>query len=283
MTSKKQSKADESQEQEAQGWKGSFQRARAKAQAQEPEQHTLPGVPVTPKGTAPMGNELARTPLFAPIKRGRRQIHDKTRLPSPEGISLWYFGKQLDVGDQDTYLTALMLAKGLVPDAPVRINRAEFLRLMGRKADGRTYKWLEQSFDRVATGRLYYDTPEERGSTPLLGPLRYDKEVEEFFFTIPKESLRAFGFQAFGYVDMEKRRQIAHKTELAKWVQCYAVSHEQGEHRITVATLKAWSGYEGRIRDFRTYLATALAELVRVGVLDAWEFYEDGKKVKWIR
>jgi hypothetical protein len=283
MTSKKQPKADEDQGQDLPSWKGSFQRARAKAQAQEPEQHTLPGVPVTPKGTSPMGNELARTPLFAPIKRGRRKIHDKTRLPSPEGISLWYFGKQLDVGDQDTYLAALMLARGLVPDEPIRINRAEFLRLIGKKKGGSNFKWLEESFDRVATGRLYYDTSEERGSTPLLGPLRYNKESEEYYFTIPKESLRAFGIQAFGYVDMDKRRQIANKAELAKWLQCYAVSHEKGAHPISVANLKAWSGYEGRTRDFRAYLATALDELVRVGILDAWEFYDDSKKVKWIR
>ena len=284
MTSKKQSKADESQEQEAPGWKGSFYRARAKAQAQEPEQHTLPGVPVTPKGTAPMGNELARTPLFAPIKRGRRKIHDMTPLPSPEGVSLWYFGKQLDVGDQDTYLTAIMLAKGLPADTPVRINRAEFLRLMGRGQSGKAYKLLQQSFTRVSPGRLFYDTPQEEGSTPLLGPLRYDKEAEEFYFTIPKESLRAFGFQAFGYVDMEKRRLIAGKNaELAKWLQCYAVSHKKGEHNISITNLKAWSGYEGRVRDFRTYLATALDELVRVGVLETWSFYDEDNKIKWIR
>lgn len=281
MTSKKQPKADEDQGQDLPGWKGSFQRARAKAQ--EHEQHTLPGVPVTPKGTAPMGNELARTPLFAPIKRGRRQMHDKTRLPSPEGISLWYFGKQLDVGDQDTYLTALMLAKGLPPETRVRVNRAEFLRLMGRKKSGAAFKWLEDSFDRVSTGRLFYDTPEKRGNTPLLGPLEYDKESEEYYFTVPEKSLRAFGFQAFGYVDMEKRLMISHKAELAKWLQCYVVSHKKGEHATSVTNLKAWSGYGGRTRDFRTYLATALDELVRVGILDAWKFYEDDKKVKLLR
>lgn len=281
MTSKKQPKTDEDQEQDPKGWKGSFQRARAKAQ--EPEQHTLPGVPITPKGTAPMGNELARTPLFAPIKRGRRKIHDKTRLPSPEGISLWYFGKQLDVGDQDTYLTALMLAKGLPPDTPVRINRTEFLRLMGKKKGGMGFKWLDESFERVSTGRLFYDTPEKKGSTPLLGPLEYDKETEEYYFTVPEKSLRAFGFQAFGYVDMEKRRQIAHKAELAKWLQCYAVSHKKGKHRISVANLKAWSGFEGRTRQFRANLIEALDELVRVGILNAWESYEDWKNIEWIR
>lgn len=246
-------------------------------------QGTLPCVPFTPKDTAPMGNKLARTPLFAPIKRGRRKIHDMVRLPSPGGISLWYFGKQLDVGDQDTYLTALMLAKGVAPDTPVKINRTEFLRLLGRKIGGSGFKWLEQSFARISTGRLFYDTPDEQGSTPLIGPLRYDKAAEEYYFTIPADSLRAFGVQSFGYVDMEKRRQIANKAELAKWLQCYAVSHAKGEHRVSVANLKAWCGYEGRLRDFRSYLATALAELVRVRILKSWEFYENKEKIKWFR
>lgn len=243
----------------------------------------LQAVPVTPEGTAPMGNELARTPLFAPIQRGRRKIHDKTRLPSPEGISLWYFGKQLDVGDQDTYLTALMLAKGLPPDKPVVINRADFLRLMGKKKGGTGFKWLEESFERVSTGRLFYDTPEKKGSTPLLGPLEYDKESETYFFTVPEKSLRAFGFQAFGYVDMQKRLLISHKAELAKWLQCYAVSHEKGEHRVAVENLKTWSGFDGRMRQFRANLSEAMAELVRVGILSKWELYEDGQKVRWFR
>ena len=262
-------------------YKAKAEEFRRKAQA--PEQATLPGVPVTPKETAPMGNELARTPLFAPIKRGRRKILDKARLPSPQGISLFYFGKQLDVGDQDTYLNALMLAQGVPPDTRVKVNRAEFLRRMGRQKSGAAFKWLEDIFDRIATGRLYYDTPEERGSTPLLGPLRYDKETEDYYFTIPAESLRAFGIRAFGYVDMEKRKQIASKADLAKWLQCYAASHAKGEHRVSVANLKAWSGFEGRTRQFRGSLEIALAELVRVGILASWEIYENNTKIKWSR
>lgn len=260
-------------------YKAKAEEHRRKAQA--PEQATLPGVPVTPKETAPMGNELARTPLFAPIQRGRRKVIDMARLPSPESVALWYFGKQLDVGDQDTYLTALMLAKGIAPDTPIVISRTEFLRLLGKKVGGSGFKWLEQSFTRISTGRIFYDTPEEKGSTPLLGPLRYDKATEDYYFTIPADSLRAFGMRAFGYVDMEKRRLIG--MDLAKWLQCYAVSHAKGEHRVSVANLKAWSGFEGRLRQFRANLETALAELVRVGVLASWEIYENNQKIKWIR
>ena len=256
---------------------------RPRAKPATAKRQTLRAVPVTPAGTAPMGNELARTPLFAPIQRGRRKIHDMIRLPSPEGIALWYFGKQLDVGDQDTYLTALMLAKGLPPDKPVIINRADFLRLMGRNQSGKAYKLLQQSFTRISTGRLFYDTPKEEGSTPLLGPLRYDKDTGDYYFTVPSESLRAFGFESFGYVDMQKRLLISHKAELAKWFQCYAVSHEKGEHRVAVENLKTWSGFDGRTRQFRVNLTEALAELVRVGILAKWELYEDGQKVRWVR
>lgn len=247
----------------------------------ELEQCSLPGVPSAPKGKAPMGNQLARTPLFAPITRGRRQVINKAKLPSPDGITLWYFGQQLDTGDQDVYLTALMLAKEMKPDTPIVINRAGFLKLMGRNVDGRTYKWLMQSFERIATGVLFYDIPEERGSTPLVGPLRYNKETGDYYFTIPKESLRSFGFNQFGYVDMEQRRQI--EVGLGKWLQCYAVSHAKGEHRVSVENLQDWSGITGRTRQFRATLQKALADLVKAGVIKSWEFYGHDKKVKWIR
>lgn len=247
----------------------------------EQEQCTLPGVPTAPKGKAPMGNQLARTPLFAPIKRGRRKIHNMSQLPAPQGINLYYFGTQLDVGDQDTYLTAIMLAKGEPPNTRIRVNRAEILRLMGKKKSGAAFKWLAMSFRRISTGRLFYDTPEKEGSTPLLGPLEYDKETEEYYYVIPDASLRVFGFNDFGYVDMEKRRLLA--VDLAKWLQCYAVSHAKGEHKISVENLMTWSGFEGRERQFRSRLKEALAQLVKVGVIQSWNFYEREKKIQWIR
>lgn len=247
----------------------------------EIEQCTLPGVPAAPKGKAPIGNQLARTPLFAPIKRGRRKIHNMSQLPAPQGIKLYYFGTQLDVGDQDTYLTAIMIAKGEPPNTRIRINRSEMLRLMGKKKSGAAFNWLAMSFRRIATGQLFYDTPTKEGSTPLLGPLEYDKETEEYYFIIPDASLRVFGFNDFGYVDMEKRRLLG--VDLAKWLQCYAVSHAKGEHKISVENLMEWSGFEGRERQFRGRLKEALTELVEVGIIQSWGFYEHEKKVKWIR
>jgi hypothetical protein len=228
-----------------------------------------------------MGNQIARTPLFAPTKRGRRKIYNMAKLPSPDGINLYYFGTQLDVGDQDTYLTAIMLAKGVPANSKLRINRAEMLRLMGKTKGGASFKWLESSFKRISTGRLFYDTAEVEGSTPLLGPLEYDKKTENYYYSVPEASLRVFGFNDFGYVDMEKRRLL--ELDLAKWLQCYAVSHAKGEHRVTVANLMEWSGFGGRARQFRARLKEALAALAGVEIIRSWEFYEREEKVKWIR
>ena len=242
-------------------------------------------VPVTPKDTSPISNELARTPLFAPIQRGRRLMHDKKKLPSPEGINIWYSGKQLDMGDEDTYLVALMLARGQKPDKPIKINRAEFLRLMGKKKSGAAFKWLEDSFDRISSGRLYYNYAniDMRVSVPLLGPLVYSDG--EYFFTIPKESLRTFDSNRYGHVDWEKRRKIG--ISLAKWIQGYALSHAKGEHKISVANLRAWSTVEtenlGRERQFRAKLKESLAELVKTDILKSWEMYDRDTKIKWIR
>ena len=44
-----------------------------------------------------------------------------------------------------------------------------------------------------------------------------------------------------------------------------------------------WSGVEGRERQFRGRLKEALTELVEVGIIQSWGFYEHDKKVKWIR
>ena len=271
-------------------YKDRFERLKNKSKANAalpkavmPKQVLVSAVPDTPPGTSPISNEIARTPLFSPIKKGERKILDKARLPSPNGIDLYYFGKELDMADQDVYLTALMLAKGAKPDTPVVINRSEFLKLIGRAKSGQAFKWLKDSFDRISTGRLFYDAPDESGSTPLLGMLRYDKSLETYYFTIPYESLKVFGYNAFGYVDMDKRFMIENKIELSKWLQSYAVSHQKGIHKVSVAYLKEWSGYGSKDWDFRIYLAEALDELVRVGIFERWTYVDENEKVEWLR
>ena len=252
---------------------------------QPQEQLTLPGVvPKTPGETSPLSNYLARTPLFAPIKRGRRAMLDKARLPSPAGFSVHYSGKQLDMGDQDVFLLAVKMAAGRAPGEDIEIHRADFLRALGwQSLSDRAYKWLAEVFDRLSTGRVFLESDEIKASLPLLGALILRKGKGVYTFSIPKDTMAIFAGQAFGYISLRPRRALAKRIDLAKWIQGYAMSHKPGGHLVSLENLVSWSGYQGRIRDFREALSEALDELKRVEVLREWAFQDRKKKVRWIR
>lgn len=256
-------------------------------------QSLLPGivVPRTPGETAPMSNYLARTSLFAPIRRGRRVMHDKQQLHSPEGIDVLYSGKQLDMADQDVYLTALRLAAGVKPGDKIVINRAAFLRMLGYKHNpgARDYKWLEEAFYRISTGRVLIEAKNIKANLPLIGALLFDERSGDYYFTIPMETYALWAKNLYGYIDLEKRHALERNVPLSKWLQSYAQSHAPGMHTISMELLHHWCGYGGRLRDFRESLVVALEELTRVGILKSWEIQVRGagrqKKnmITWVR
>jgi hypothetical protein len=240
--------------------------------------------------TSALPNYLARTPLFAPIQAGRRQIHDNTHLASPEGVEVVFNGKQLDMADQDVFMLALKFAQGVDLNAPVRVNRALFLKGLGWKATGKraafgksAYEWLDQSFQRLTQGTLSIRTKRYKAHLSLVSDWSQDSETGDWEFTIGGKIRTLFQNDEFSFIDLRKRQEITVRVDMAKWLQSYAASHTRGLHRISVVKLKAWCGYSSPIRKFREALSEALTELERVGVLTGVEFYRDNTMVKWIR
>lgn len=234
------------------------------------------GVPATPTGTAPMNNHLARSPLFSPLKRGRRTTHHRAVLASQGDIELRYSGPSLDMRDEDVFLHAMHLAAGkkFYPEtaegAPpleylVQINRAQFLEALKMTKTGPNYRWLESSFFRLAAANIEIQQGPIRRSFHLIGNLVHNQETGEYAYYIPASTIAFFLDEAFGYVNMTRRLQLTASVEVAKWVQTFAVSHSKGPYAINIAKLKDLCGYTGRLRDFRIALSKALSELVRVG------------------
>ena len=238
------------------------------------------GVPLTPKDTAPLNNHLARSSLFAPIRRGKRAMHDGTVLSSQGDVEIRYHGKQLDMADQDVLLHAFNLAAGkkpvddsagdgdgaeIGPDSRILVNRKEFLQAIGMSKSGQNYRWLEQAFKRLATGSVEVRKGKAFAIYHLIGNLVYNEKSGDYFFYIPKSTFAFFAENAFGYVNMKKRLALETRVDVAKWVQSFAASHAKGEYAIGVNKLRELCAYESPLRRFRTALAEALAELVRVG------------------
>jgi hypothetical protein len=251
------------------------------------------GVPLTPKDTAPMNNHLARSSLFAPIRRGKRAMHDGSVLSSQGDVEVRYHGKQLDMADQDVLLHALNLAAGKKPaaetpegeiasEARVGINRKEFLEAIGMAKSGQNYKWLEQAFKRLATGSVEVRKGRLFAIYHLIGNLMYDSEAGDYFFYVPRSTFAFFLENAFGYVNMKRRLALETRVDVAKWIQSFAASHAKGEYAIGVAKLKELCAYESPLRKFREALREALDELVRVGEF-ARAGIDDNDNAVWVK
>ena len=248
-------------------------------------------LPIFPEeDTSALPNYLGRTPLFAPIRPGRRQIHDQSQLASPEGVEVFFTGKQLDMADQDVFMLALKFAQGTDLNQPVRCNRAEFLKALGWQPGKKTgafgksaYDWLDQSFQRLSAGTIGIRTKRYMANLSLVSVWVQDNVTGEWEFTIGGKICALFQNDEFSFIDLRKRQQIAARVNMAKWLQSYAASHERGVHHISIAKLKEWCGYASPMRKFREALGEALDELQRVGILESVEFFKEDTMVKWVR
>lgn len=240
--------------------------------------------------TSAIPNYLARTPLFAPIRPGRRKIHDNELLPSPNGVEIRFSGPQLDMADQDVFLLALKLAQGANLNDPVRCNRSEFLKALGwtsgkeRRAFGKSaYEWLDQSFQRLAIGTLHIKTKRFKAHLSLVAEWLQDDSSGKWEFIIGGKILALFQNREYAFIDLAKRRQLGRRVDLAKWLQSYAATHKRGLHRVSVIELKKWCGYASPLRKFREALAQALAEMERLQIVIAVRFYKEQTMVQWVR
>lgn len=240
--------------------------------------------------TSALPNYIARTPLFAPIRPGRRKMHDNSVLSSPDGIEVCFTGKQLDMADQDVFMLALKWAQGVDLNNPVRCNRSEFLKALGWQPSDKTgafgksaYNWLDQSFQRLTSGTLHIKTKRYKAHLSLVSDWIQDEETGDWEFTIGGKVRALFQNQEYAFIDLIKRQQIANRVDLAKWMQSYAATHKPGLHRVSVENLKRWCGYSSPTRKFRGALSEALNELERLEILSRVQFYKDTMMVQWNR
>ena len=246
------------------------------------------GVPLTPEGTAPINNHLARSPLFSPIKRGKRKYLRGATLASQEGVTLKYYGEQLDMSDQNVLLHAYHLAAGIAPGEDISgdgestpliqqksrivINRAQFLKNISMTNTGKNYEWLHGAFIRLATCLIELDTKEYRSTYNLIGPPAFDKRTEEYYIYIPRSAFAFFGNSTFGYVNMERRLALPKDKHrhLASWIQSFVVTHDKEKpHTFSLKYLKKLCGQTQPMRHFRVAFKIAVAELLKAGEFES--------------
>lgn len=219
-------------------------------------------------------NHIARSSLFAPVARGHRNIHDGTELASRSDVRLRFWGKQLDEADCDVWMQALHEARKVPLGQAVKINRAEFLRAIGRPTSSSAYVWLHAAFERLWQGGIAIEAKKYAiGTTPksrylrLVNGFDHNPETDSYELHIDPRMLTLFSNKEFALIDWQKRMQIKHQTDMAKYLQRLVATSSDSEQRYALDDLKERMQYGSPIRKFREALTAAMQELERLGII----------------
>lgn len=236
-------------------------------------------------------NHLARSPLFAPIRPGRRTTRDNELLPSPQGVQIRYSGPQLDQADCDVFMQLIWEQRAHFVGEPVRIVRQAFLKAIGREDGGKDYAWLQATLERLQAARVRIENARYVMTAQLLGKVVEDKVDTTFHIVLDRDIVEMFAPSARSLVDWEKRLQIEKRVDLAKWLHNFIASHADRQQFHALENLRQWAGYNSPLRKFKDAVAEALDELARLQVIAEQDFYErrnPGTKkaelmVRWVR
>lgn len=227
-------------------------------------------------------NYLARSPLFSPVRPGRRKQRVDELLASPKGFEIRFSGEQLDQSDCDVFMQLIHVARGKTLGEPVDLNRADLLKQIGRDDGGKNYAWLASVFIRLNGARIHIESERYKVNVSLVSKTIEDKLMGRFQAVLDPDIIKIFSGNEYTIVDWEKRKMLEKRVDLAKWLQNFICSHTKGLQRNNIANLRSWAGYSSPIRKFREALLEAMEELERVGIISGAKFYDDSK-VCWTR
>lgn len=231
-------------------------------------------LPPWPEAMQAIPNHLARSSLFAPIARGRRKLLDAVEIPSRGDVKLLYTGHQLDEADCDVWMQLLHEARRVPLGEKVMINRAAFLRAIGRSTGTKDYQWLHESIGRLGIAALYMEAKRYTiGKTPrssllhLVKGFDHDPDTGTYVLEMDQRLVLLFGNREFAQIDRDKRLQIEHHVDMAKSLQRLVATSSDRVQRHSLVDLKERMRYASPMRKFRDALMDALRELERLKII----------------
>lgn len=230
-------------------------------------------LPIWPDAQRAIPNHLARSSLFAPVARGRRKLHVDAELASRSDARILFSGQQLDEADCDVFMQAMHEARRVPLGEPVTINRAQFLRAIGRATGKQNYEWLHASFKRLAFAMLSIETKRYTIGTPrsevmhLVDGFSHDPEADTYVLRIDPRMLVLYGNREFARIDRDKRLRIEHQADMAKWLQRLVATSGDAVQRYALDELKERMQYASPMRKFKEALMAALCELERLRII----------------
>jgi hypothetical protein len=216
-------------------------------------------------------------------------MHDGTLLQSRGDVEIRYSGKQLDEAQADVWMQAMKEAQRQPLGTPVVINRAQFLRSIGRAESGQNYEWLHRTMKDLAFAMLVIEVKRKDGTVKkrightralhLIAGFEYHEDTETYTLTIDPRWAAMYANREFALIDWDKRLQIGRNQDMAKALQRLIATSNESPQRYALDWLKAKMDYTSPMRKFREALAAACTELKRLRIISRWKI-EDSTRGK---
>lgn len=233
-----------------------------------------------------MPNHIARSSLFAPVAPGRKKLHDGTVLVSRGDAVIRFKGKQLDEAQADVWMQAMHEATKQPLGEPITINRAAFLKAIGRSTHGQNYKWLLRTMEDLTFAMLVIEVSKDGKPKLSIGKTRalhmiegfdYDDEAEAYTLRVDPRWREMYGNREFALIDWDKRLQFGQHQNMAKAMQRLLAASSDRQQPFPLDWLKGKLEYNSPMRKLKEALETACKELKRLEIIIAWKIGRNTK------
>lgn len=223
-----------------------------------------------------MPNHLARSSLFAPVARGKKLIAIDRVLSSRGDAEIKFWGEQLDETQADVWMQAMYEATKVPLGQPVIIERAAFLRSIGRATGNEQYKWLERTMKALAFAMLVITVMKDGKTKLSIGKIRaihmidgfdYNDELDAYVLYVDPRWRQMYGNREFALIDWDKRLQFGPRQDMAKALQRLVATSADLVQRNALDVLKEMLQYSSPMRKFKEALTAAMSELERLGII----------------
>jgi hypothetical protein len=236
-------------------------------------------MPLWPEAQRAAPTVMLRSALFAVAKKGSRHYLKKQQIASWPGTTIRYTGMQLDQFDETVWLELVHMAAEQSRNGTIaRFTFTALLRRLGLAKHGAALKRLDEAFTRMIACEIDINA-KSAGFEFRANMLGLFLEKATGLCTVSLNPKLAALYET-GFTRIECTTRKALRSDLAKWLHGFVLSHRADEKKpqyVTIAELKALSGVsaERGLKEFRREVRRAMAQLMELRIVSSWRITEN--------
>lgn len=232
-------------------------------------------LPLWPEPQRAAPNVVVRSAIFGMLSRGKEREYCKNEVLAAWGTNrIRFSGLRLDQYDADIWFQALHYAQ--IQQSPsVTFTARSFLRALGRTQSGQDAARLDASITRMVATALTVTDGKQTYVGSLVQEYTKHETTGRYRLVLNPHLTKLF---SCGYTRFDWQLRQGLKTDLAKWLNTFVLSHRASESApqyVAIKDLYAMTNAKTALKDFRWNVKKAMAQLLELRVISSWRLTEN--------